>query len=163
MNSSTGSQSCKTDKKRSPLNSFFGLWPLGVCCTVHTDSSRSLQGQDWLGRRTPQSHLTKVQRLKKLPHLAALKIPKSCGLWNLSDAVQWKLLSFSDASFIGYDACTYLWLIGESGQISGSHVIRKAKVAPTKVPTIPRLKLSLAVTAVRIMLLNEMIKRLVSS
>lgn len=61
-----------------------------------------------------------------------------------------ELHSFSDASLNGYGACSYLRSISETGKISCSLVIGKAKVAPTKVTTIPRLELSSAVTSVRI-------------
>lgn len=88
--------------------------------------------------------------LKELPHLAALKIPRNYLPPNFGEAVRHELHSFSDASFNGYGACSYLRSISETGQISCSLVIGKAKVAPTKVTTIPRLELSSAVTSVRI-------------
>ncbi|KAI3357159.1 hypothetical protein L3Q82_015465, partial [Scortum barcoo] len=53
------------------------------------------------------------------------------------------------SSLSGYGACSYLRAISKTGQISCSLVIGKARVIPTKVMTIPRLKLSSAVTAVR--------------
>lgn len=45
------------------------------------------------------------QWLKELPHLAALKIPRSYIPPNFGEAVQYELHSFSDTSFNGYGAC----------------------------------------------------------
>lgn len=63
--------------------------------------------------------------------------------------MQHELHNFSDASLNGYGACSYLRAISKTGQISCSLVMGKARVAPTKLTTIPRLELSSAVTSVR--------------
>lgn len=94
--------------------------------------------------------------LRDLPRLAALKIPRSYLPSNFAEVVRYELHSFSDASFSGYGACSYLRSISETGQISCSLVIGKARVAPTKLTTIPRLELSSAVTSVRI---SDVVKR----
>ncbi|KAI3356833.1 hypothetical protein L3Q82_003486 [Scortum barcoo] len=87
--------------------------------------------------------------LRDLPHLEALKIPRSYLPLSFGEITQYELHNFSDASLSGYGACSYLRAISKTGQISCSLVIGKARVTPTKVMTIPRLKLSSAVTAVR--------------
>ncbi|XP_032364376.1 uncharacterized protein LOC116678740, partial [Etheostoma spectabile] len=87
--------------------------------------------------------------LKDLPHLAALKIPRSYIPSSFGKVKQYELHNFSDASLNGYGACSYLRAISETGQISCSLVVGKARVAPTKQTTIPRLELSSAVTSVR--------------
>ncbi|KAM7380993.1 hypothetical protein PAMP_004254 [Pampus punctatissimus] len=87
--------------------------------------------------------------LKDLPHLAALKIPRSYCPSNFGKVKQYELHNFSDASLNGYGACSYLRTTSETGQISCSLVLGKARVAPTKLMTIPRLELSSAVTSVR--------------
>lgn len=56
---------------------------------------------------------------------------------------------FSDASVNGYEECTYLRSTNTMGQIHCSLVMGKARVAPTKVTTVPRLELTAAVVAVR--------------
>ncbi|KAL4009472.1 hypothetical protein ACER0C_003324 [Sarotherodon galilaeus] len=88
--------------------------------------------------------------LKDLPHLAALRIPRSYLPSNFGEVSLYELHNFSDASFKGYGACSYLRAVSETGQISCSLVVGKARVAPTKLTTIPRLELSSAVTSVRI-------------
>lgn len=87
--------------------------------------------------------------LKDLPHLAALKIPRSYLSSSFGDVKRYELHNFSDASLNGYGACSYLRAISETGHISCSLVMGKARVAPTKLTTIPRLELSSAVTSVR--------------
>ncbi|XP_062248605.1 uncharacterized protein LOC133957162 [Platichthys flesus] len=87
--------------------------------------------------------------LRDLPQLAALKIPRSYLPSNFGKVIRYELHSFSDASFQGYGACSYLRAISELGHISCSLVIGKARVAPVKLTTIPRLELSSAVTSVR--------------
>ncbi|XP_067314466.1 uncharacterized protein [Pseudorasbora parva] len=87
--------------------------------------------------------------LRDLPALAVLKIPRSYHPSNFDKVVLSELHNFSDASFNGYGACSYLRAVSESGQVSCSLVMGKARVAPTKLTTIPRLELSSAVTSVR--------------
>jgi hypothetical protein len=87
--------------------------------------------------------------LQDLPHLAALKIPRSYLPSSFGEVLQYQLHNFSDASFSGYGACSYLRAISKTGQIRCSLVMGKARVAPTKLTTIPRLELSSAVTSVR--------------
>ncbi|KAL6455426.1 hypothetical protein MHYP_G00361280 [Metynnis hypsauchen] len=71
-------------------------------------------------------------------------------------AQHYELHHFSDASVSGYGACSYLRAVSESGEVHWSLVTGKARVAPTKVTTIPRLELSAAVVAVRT---SDMLKK----
>ncbi|KAJ8375844.1 hypothetical protein SKAU_G00064240 [Synaphobranchus kaupii] len=87
--------------------------------------------------------------LKDLPYLAALKIPRAYLPSSFGEVIRYELHNFSDASFSGYGACSYLRAVSETGQISCSLVMGKARIAPTKLTTIPRLELSSAVTSVR--------------
>ncbi len=87
--------------------------------------------------------------LRDLPHLAVLKIPRSYLPSDFNGVISYELHNFADASFTGYGACSYLRAVSETGQISCSLIIGKARVAPTKLMTIPRLELSAAVTSVR--------------
>ena len=57
---------------------------------------------------------------------------------------------FSDASEVGYGAVTYLRIQNQQGQINCSFVMGKARVAPVKTVTIPRLELAAATVAVRL-------------
>lgn len=57
---------------------------------------------------------------------------------------------FSDASETGYGVVSYLRLVNESGKTHCSFILGKARVAPIKQTTIPRMELTAAVVAVRI-------------
>ena len=61
-----------------------------------------------------------------------------------------ELHHFCDASTTGYGACSYLRMVSPTGGISVSLVASKARLAPIKVVTIPRLELAAAVIAVRL-------------
>ncbi|XP_049336637.1 uncharacterized protein LOC125802479 [Astyanax mexicanus] len=68
-----------------------------------------------------------------------------------------ELHHFSDASTHGYGQCSYIRVVGED-KVHCSLVMGKARVAPTKVVTIPRLELTAAVVsaAVSSMLKEEL-------
>ena len=57
---------------------------------------------------------------------------------------------FSDASSIGYGAAAYLRLCDKGGLIHCFLLMGKARVAPVKAVTIPRLELSAATVSVRV-------------
>ena len=61
-----------------------------------------------------------------------------------------QLHHFSDASTTGYGQCSYICLVDDKGQIHCSLIIGKARVAPLKMVTIPRLELTAAVVSVRV-------------
>ena len=65
---------------------------------------------------------------------------------------------FTDGSELAYGACAYLRLADQQGNISCSLVIGKARLAPIKQMSIPRLELSGAVLACRLyrFLTNEL-------
>lgn len=60
-----------------------------------------------------------------------------------------QLHHFADASEVGYGTATYLLLCSSDGKMSSILVIGKAREAPLKPITIPRLKLTAAGVAVR--------------
>ena len=49
---------------------------------------------------------------------------------------------FSVASTMGYGSCSYLRIIYKDNEVYCSLFVRKARVAPTKIATIPRLELT---------------------
>lgn len=83
--------------------------------------------------------------LRSLNHVA---IPR----WYLhfSDARQLQLHIFTDASESAYSAVLYWRAIAPTGEISISLIIAKAKVAPLKLTSIPRLELQAAVMGTRL-------------
>ena len=96
--------------------------------------------------------------LQDLQNLSNVKIKRSYIPANVSDVKQYELHHFSDASVTGYGECSYLRAVNASGEVHCSLVMGKARVAPTKVTTIPRLELSAAVVAARtsVMLRHEL-------
>ena len=93
----------------------------------------------------------------QLPSLSELRIPryyfppgvdpKKCRL---------QLHVFSDASEIGYGASAYLRIVNPDDSIHCSFVMGKARNAPIKFTSIPRLELQAAVLATR---LNKMLRK----
>lgn len=94
--------------------------------------------------------------LLDIRNLADVKIQLCYLPEGFKEVQKYELHHFSDASVTGYGECTYLRAISTSNQIHCSLVIGKARVAPTKVTTVPRLELSAAVVAVRT---SDMLKR----
>lgn len=95
--------------------------------------------------------------LQDLLNLSELKINRCYIPTSFTDVKQYEIHHFSDASVIGYGECSYLRAINTDGDVHCSLVMGKARVAPTKVTTVPRLELSAAVVAARtsVMLRNE--------
>ena len=56
----------------------------------------------------------------------------------------------SDASQVGYGRCSYLRVVDKNGRIHCSLVMGKARVAPLKTVTIPRLELTAATVSVKV-------------
>ena len=61
-----------------------------------------------------------------------------------------ELHHFSDASLAGYGTCTYLRVQDQQDNVHCSLVMAKARVAPIKVMTVPRLELSAALVAAEV-------------
>ncbi len=87
--------------------------------------------------------------LQDLHNLSSVKIPRCYVPSEFKDVQQYELHHFADASVSGYGACSYLRTVTKSGEVHCTLVMGKARVAPTKVTTIPRLELSAAVVATR--------------
>ncbi|XP_067305911.1 uncharacterized protein [Pseudorasbora parva] len=96
--------------------------------------------------------------LQDLRNLSDVRIRRCYIPDNFKDVKQYELHHFADASVIGYGECTYLRAVDVKGDVHCTLVMGKARVAPTKVTTVPRLELSAAVIAARIsvMLRNEL-------
>ena len=96
--------------------------------------------------------------LQDLQKLSNIKIRRCYIPANFTDVKQYELHHFSDASITGYGECSFLRAVNTNGQVHCSLVMGKARVAPTKITTVPRLELSAAVLAARTsaMLRNEL-------
>lgn len=77
--------------------------------------------------------------LQDLRSLSNVRIRRCYIPDNFKDVKQYELHHFSDASVISYGECTYLRAINVKGDVHCTLVMAKARVAPTKVTTVPRL------------------------
>lgn len=69
---------------------------------------------------------------------------------NLGPPTQAQLHHFSDASELGYGTVSYVRLMNQRGDVHVSLVMGKARVAPLKEITIPRMELAAAVLSVKV-------------
>ncbi|XP_026094281.1 uncharacterized protein LOC113066585 [Carassius auratus] len=128
--------------------------PLGFVAPFILVGKRTLQKmcQDKLGWDEPLPDDFKPHWeawLRDLHNLSLVKIPRCYVPSTFKDVQQYELHHFSDASVSGYGVCSYLRVVTKSGEVYCTLVMSKARVAPTKVTTIPRLELSAAVVATR--------------
>ena len=79
-----------------------------------------------------------------------LKIPRCFKSSMLKELKSIELHHFSDASSSGYNQCSYLRLVSTSNQVHCSFVMGKARVAPLKQVTIPRLELTVYLVSVKV-------------
>ena len=89
------------------------------------------------------------QWLSEVKELDQLRIRRCYKPPGFGKVVSCQLHIFADASEVGYGVAAYLRLGNESGQISCSLVTGKARVAPLKNMTIPRMELTGATIAVK--------------
>lgn len=85
-----------------------------------------------------------------LQELKDVTIPRCYHPQDFGNIVKTEMHHFADASNKGYGACSYLRFKNDKGKTHSSLVMAKARVAPTKVMSIPRLELSAAVVATRL-------------
>lgn len=90
------------------------------------------------------SWLEDLQKLEQLSVDCCLKPP------SFGKVVSVQLHHFSDASQQGYGAVSYLRFLDDKDAVHCSFVMGKARTAPLKTVTIPRLELSAAVVASRL-------------
>lgn len=83
-------------------------------------------------------------------HLESIKVERCMkSKVKKEDIARQELHHFADASSSGYGSCSYLRTIDKVGNVHCSLVMAKARVAPIKPTTIPRLELQAAVTSAR--------------
>ncbi|KAL0148100.1 hypothetical protein M9458_056570 [Cirrhinus mrigala] len=84
-----------------------------------------------------------------LQKLKDISIPRCYHPPSFGTIIRVELHHFSDASNVGYGACSYLRFKNDKDDVHCSLVMAKARVAPTKILSIPRLELSAAVVSAR--------------
>lgn len=107
----------------------------------------------------PESLRPRWEKWKKgLSQLKEVTIPRCYRPLNFGEVVKVELHHFSDASNTGYGSCSYLRYKNSKNEVHCSLVMAKARVAPTKITSIPRLELAAAVTSSKmsVMLKSEL-------
>ncbi|XP_052263633.1 uncharacterized protein LOC127866840 [Dreissena polymorpha] len=102
------------------------------------DVAPQISGNEWRRWLSSQQHLENV---------AVKRCLRNNNTGKLKDV---QLHVFNDGSELGYGACAYLRLVDENDSVSCALVLGKARLAPIKQISIPRLELSGAVTACRL-------------
>ena len=93
---------------------------------------------------------TSIRRACELYDLEKLSLGKCIKASIFREIVNISLHNFSDASEIGYGQCSYLRVVDENENIHCSLIMGKARVAPKKFISIPRLELLASVLLVKI-------------
>ena len=88
--------------------------------------------------------------LGSLSELEQLRIARCLKPEDFGEVAQQELHVFSDASSFAYGSCCYLRLVNQQGKTHCCFVAGKARVAPIKTVTIPRLELTAVVLSVRL-------------
>lgn len=128
--------------------------PLGFVAPLLLEGKKILQDlcrekADW-DDPVPENIKARWERWRaELPSLEELSIPRCYKPSNFGRSASAELHHFSDASTQGYGQCSYLRLTNKKGYIHCSFVIGKARVAPLKPVTVPRLELTAAVVSVK--------------
>ena len=140
-----------TDTPRIIVCSYVSVWSVRTVISSHshrkTDSARHMQTPAELGWSTAARYRRKAWR-GVLYNLESLTVPRC---YKPKDFGEMKELHhFSDASQIGYGQCSNVRIIDDRNQVHCSLVMAKARVAPVRPVTIPRLELTAAVLSVRI-------------
>nr|CAB3263159.1 uncharacterized protein LOC104265735 [Phallusia mammillata] len=142
--------------RRSILSVVSSLYdPLGfaapvivVAKTMQRDLCRKQLG--WDDVLSDEDSESWAKWLQQLPRLGDVVLPRFVKPHDFGKVRKTELHHFADASSTAYGAVTYLRLVDERGRIHCSFVIGKARVAPLKTCSIPRLELTAAVVAAKL-------------
>ena len=147
--------------RRGILSTICSLFdPLGFVCPVILTGRHILQELcamklDW-DSPIPAEHRARWERWRTdLIHLRDIQIER-CMKRTERPVESIELHHFSDASSTGYGQCSYLRIVDVDNKVDCSLVFGKAKVAPLKVVTIPRLELAAAVISITV---SRMLRR----
>ena len=142
----------------STLNSVYD--PLGFLAPVVLTGKQIRQemcrGNAGWDTPLPEHLMQRLQNwITDLRHLESLKIQRCVKPSHFGQVKEVELHHFSEASSTGYGQCIYLRLIDENDQVRCSLLMGKARVAPLKPVTIPRLELVAAVLSTKISMLLQ--------
>ena len=148
--------------RRGILSALSSLYdPLGFVSPVILEGKLLLQAL-YKGKALWDEEITSseahkwLEWISCLPTISNLRISRCVKPKGFSCASAFEIHNFSDASSYAYGACSYLRIVNEKSQSICSFIIGKARLAPIKPVSIPRLELTTAVLAVR---LNNVVVR----
>ena len=99
----------------------------------------------------PDDQLQKWEAwLRELPLLDQIEIPRCYKPEDFGEVKSIQIHNFADASDSGYGTVSYLRLVNADDKISCAFLASRARVAPLKKTTIPRMELTAATVALRI-------------
>lgn len=93
-----------------------------------------------------------------LSQLTDFEVPRCFKPKDFGESVHNQIHHFSDASELGYGTVSYLRMTNAEGKFYVAFLIGKARVAPLKRQTIPRLELAAAALSVKV---DKMLKKIV--
>ena len=108
------------------------------------------KGVGWDNPLQENDKLQWKRLLADLPKLQAVRVNRCFKPVGFGDVKEIQLHLFLDASRLGYSAVAYLRLENTNNQIHCAFVIGKARLAPLREISIPRLELTAAVISVRL-------------
>ena len=129
--------------------------PLGIVSPVILTGKQILQDLcrqkvDW-DDPLPDEIIARWERWRtELPLLEKVKLNRCVKPPGFGSPVQAEVHSFSDASESGIGQVSYLRTVNSKGEVHGSFLIAKSRVAPIKPISIPRMELTAAVVSVNI-------------
>ncbi|XP_033758237.1 uncharacterized protein LOC117340586 [Pecten maximus] len=129
--------------------------PLGIASPFVLKAKSILQrlcgdGKGWDEEITGKDLKDWTDWLLQLPELEHVTIDRCYKGKNLGKVTSCQLHGFADASDIGYGMVFYLRLVDVTGKIHCSFLFGKARVAPLKAVTIPRMELTAASSLVKL-------------
>ncbi|KAM9709232.1 uncharacterized protein ACNS7B_023621 [Menidia menidia] len=139
----------KTATRRGILSTVASIYdPLGFLAPYILTGKRILQemckrGVGWDEPVPPELRPKWETWLNDLNNLQTIQIPRCFVPNNLGTIQKIELHHFSDASNDGYGQCSYVRVVAEE-QVHCTLVMAKARVAPMKIVSIPRLELTAA-------------------
>ncbi|XP_067685814.1 uncharacterized protein [Haliotis asinina] len=147
----------KPPTRRGILSTMSSLYdPLGLVSPILLPAKRILQdlcrdkSLGWDDEVDDGHKLRWEQWLSDFEYLKGLSVKRCLKPIDFGNIISSQLHIFSDASVSGYGCAAYLRLCDDKDNIYTSLLMGKARLAPLKIVTIPRLELTAAVTAVKI-------------
>lgn len=129
--------------------------PLGILAPLTLPAKQLLQqlckqGYGWDEPIPPSQSKHWADWIKDLPTLVSFNVPRCIKPPNFKNPVIIQLHHFADASELGYGVVSYVRMSNDQGGIHVCFLMGKARVAPLKQLTIPRLELAAAVLSVKV-------------